>query len=100
MKDEAAPRSIMIQPFAMLPMLYCLSFLFRSELKAILSLLGYSFFAQWILPYMIVFSRVPPPQQRDGDGLFKMAKILPMSGPGLSMMFNTDILEALDIFRR
>ena len=41
---EAAPRSIMLQPFAMLPFLYVLSTWFRNELRAVLSILGYQLF--------------------------------------------------------
>ena len=34
-----------------------------------------------------------------GDSLFKLAKMMPLTGPSLSMMFNTSILESLDRFR-
>ena len=34
-----------------------------------------------------------------GDSLFKLAKMMPLTGPSMSMMFNTSILESLDRFR-
>ena len=39
---EAAPVSIFVQPFAMLPFIYLVSFCFRNEMKALLTLLTYS----------------------------------------------------------
>jgi len=42
----------------MLPFLYVVSFMFQNEMKAVLSLLGYSITVQWILPYLSVFARL------------------------------------------
>lgn len=38
---DAAAKSIFVQPFAMLPFVYIMSFCFKSEMKAVLSLLCY-----------------------------------------------------------
>ena len=38
---DAAAFSVIIQPFAMLPFLYVCAYIFRSELRAVLTLLAY-----------------------------------------------------------
>ena len=96
---EAASRSVFIQPFAALPFIYLCSFLFQRELTAILSLLGYHIMVQWVLPYFLIFSRMIPPMEVNGDRLFKFVKNLPMQSSISSMLFNSDILDALALFR-
>lgn len=67
---DAAARSVIFQPFAMLPFLYVCAYIFRNELSAVLTLLVYQLFAQWILPYVTVFIRLSASMENLGDNLF------------------------------
>ena len=96
---ERAAQSILIQPFAILPFLYLISFIFQTEIGAVLFLLCYQLAIQWIVPYITVYVRLAAPLELMGDFVFKTAKVLPMYGSISSMIFNSKVLAALSAYR-
>lgn len=97
---EYAPSVVYLQPFAMLPFIYCASFLFRSELPAMLAILIYGIIFNWFFPYTTFGQRFTAETERDGDELYELAKILlPAQATGSSFIFNGKILEQMQFLR-
>ena len=75
---EMAARSIFIAPFAFLPFIYTVQFLFDREVSAIMFMLIYQINIQFVLPFLTIAIRLNSNSELLGDRVFKMAKALPM----------------------
>jgi len=96
---EMAGRSVLVQPFAILPFIYVCSFMFKTELAGVLFLLCYQLTFQWLIPYLVLYVRLAAGMEIMGDFLFTKGKMLPMWSSISSMLFNSEVLKALGTYR-
>ena len=96
---KEAPRTILLQPFAMLPFLYCWSHLFGSEISGILGTVFYSVGVQWLGPMVLSLMRVNYNTEPMGDSMFSLYKLVPLTGASVSIVFNSQLLAALGRYR-
>ena len=68
-------------------------------MKAVLLLMLYTVFFVWLIPYMTISMVGNAGAEIVGDGMFRFAKIIPMTSSMMSIMFNSEQLWALQTFR-
>ena len=85
---EYAPKTILLEPFCMLPFIYVCSFLFQREIFAMIALITYQFLIQYILPYLVMPMRLNSGSEVIGDTIYKLVKMIPLESAGSSIVFN------------
>ncbi len=83
----------------MLPFLYCCSFMFDKENIAALTLLLYQTIFQWLLPFIVASLRLNYKTEENGDNLFRLLKVLPLTSSSSSLFFNNKVLWGIHRFR-
>ena len=90
---------IFLQPFSMLPFIYCISFLFDKENVAVLSLLLYQIIFQWLLPFLISAIRLSYSTEQTGDAIYSLLKWVPLESSASSIFYNSKVLWGMHRFR-